>query len=65
MIIDSIFSNVYVKVPESDVSLQSILNDVAPKLDIPAEELVLLDSTLIPLRPDDERGKKKLCSTLY
>ena len=56
MSIDTIIANLYVKIPESEVSVNSILCDVAPKLDCPVEDLTILDSTLVPL-PDEDRGK--------
>ena len=42
--VDTIVSNVYIKIPDSNVSLQGILNEVAGKIGEPMEDLVLLDS---------------------
>ena len=43
-------------IPESEVSVNFILCDVAPKVDCPVEDLTILDSTLVP-QPDECRGK--------
>ena len=43
---DTIISNVYIKIPDSSVSLQSILNEVAGKIGEPPTDLILLDSTV-------------------
>lgn len=53
---DTIITNLYVKIPESEVSMQAILSDVAPKVDCAVEELTMLDSTLVPLTEED-RGE--------
>ena len=44
------------KIPESEVSMQAILSDVAPKVDCAVEDLTMLDSTLVPLTEED-RGE--------
>ena len=46
MCIDTIIINVYVKIPECEVSLRIILDDVAPKVDVPVDEPSFLGSTL-------------------
>ena len=52
---DTIISNVYVKIPDSSVSLQGILNEVAGKIGEPPTDLILLDSKFIEIG-DDSRG---------
>ena len=54
--VDTIVSNVYVKIPDSMVSLQGILNEVAGKIGEPPADLILLDSKFIEIG-DDSRGK--------
>ena len=46
----------YIKIPDSNVSLQGILNEVAGKIGEPMADLVLLDSKFIEIG-DDSRGK--------
>ena len=55
--VDTIISNVYmyIKIPDSSVSLQSILNEVAGKIGEPPTDLILLDSKFIEIG-DDSRG---------
>ena len=54
--VDTITSNVYIKIPDSNVSLQGILNEVAAKIGEPPADFILLDSKLIEIG-DDSRGK--------
>ena len=53
--VHTIISNVYIKIPDSSVSLQSILNEVAGKIGEPPTDLILLDSKFIEIG-DDSRG---------
>lgn len=41
--------NVYIQVPESAVSVSTILQEAGKKVGIPAEELIILDSKWIPV----------------
>ena len=54
--VDMIISNVYIKIPDSSVSLQAILGEVARKIGESPTELILLDSKFIEIG-DDSRGK--------
>ena len=53
---DTIISNVYIKIPDSSVSLQAMLGEVAGKIGESPTELILLDSKFIEIG-DDSRGK--------
>ena len=55
MCVDSIISNVYIKIPDSNVSLQTILSEVAAKIGESPNDLILLDSKFIEIG-DDSRG---------
>ena len=44
--------NVYVKIPESSVSVPAILSEIALKVSIPSEDLVILDSKYIHVTDD-------------
>lgn len=50
----SFVTNLYLKMPESDVSLEGIIASASPKVDIPAQQLVPLDSGFLPLTGDDK-----------
>ena len=52
IIIDSTNDNVYVKIPESSVSVPSILSEIGMKASIQPEELVILDSKFLPITDD-------------
>ena len=53
--VDSIISNVYIKIPDSNVSLQTILSEVAAKIGESPSDLILLDSKFVEIG-DDIRG---------
>ena len=55
VIIDSTDDNVYIKVPECSVSVTAILAAVGQKVSIPPDDLVLLDSKIIPV--SNEKGQ--------
>lgn len=59
MCIDTVISNLYLKIPESEVSLDAILTAAGPKVDVAMEQLVLLDSTFVPVT-DDGKGRQKV-----
>ena len=44
--------NVYVKIPKSSVSVPAILSEIALKVSIPSEDLVILDSKYINVTDD-------------
>lgn len=44
--------NVYVKIPESSVSVPAILSEIALKVSIPSEDLVILDLKYIHVTDD-------------
>ena len=50
--VDTIIFNVYIKIPDSSVSLQSIMNEVAGKIGEPPTDLILLDSRFIEIGDD-------------
>ena len=56
MCVDSIVSNVYVKIPDDTVCTQAILSDVAAKIGADDKELTLLDSKFVPVTDDDDKG---------
>ena len=57
IMIDSIVSNVYIKIADSAVSGQTILSEVATKIGCEATELVILDSKLVEV--SDDKGKNR------
>ena len=56
MCVDSIVSNVYVKIPDDNVCTQTILRDIAAKIGTDEKELTLLDSKFVPVTDDDDKG---------
>lgn len=60
--IESTSENVYVKIPESSVSVPAILSEIGMKLAIQSEELVILDSKYIHVT--DDKGQCG-CSVSY
>lgn len=62
IVIDSIISNVYIKIADSSVSGQSILSAVASKVDCEATDLVILDVKFIEV--SDDKGKEQLASDI-
>lgn len=50
--IDSTNDNVYIRIPESAVSVLSILSEIGPKLSLQQDDLVLLDAKFIPVSDD-------------
>lgn len=58
IIVDTILNNIYVRVPESAVSVPAILSEVAKKMGVNPEDLVVLDSKI--LRVSDDKGMYSL-----
>ena len=56
MCVDSIISNSYIKIVESEVSPQAIIAEVAAKISVAEDELILLDSKFVPLTDADNTG---------
>ena len=52
IIVLSTDDNVYVKIPESSITVSSILSEVGRKVSIVTENLVLLDSKMLPVADD-------------
>ena len=52
MVIESTDDNIYVKVPESIVSVRTILAAIGEKITIASDDLVLLDSKFFPISDD-------------
>ena len=52
VVVDSTLNNVYVRIPESTVSVPCILSDIGKKTSIDPEELVILDNKMIPVSDD-------------
>lgn len=57
MCVDSIISNVYIKIPDDNVCTQAILCDIASKISSSERELTLLDSKFVPVTDDDDKGE--------
>jgi len=49
IIVDSTNDNVYIKIPESSVSVAAIVSEISTKVSHQPEELIILDSKLIPV----------------
>lgn len=47
--VESTDDNVYIKIPESSVSVPAILSEIGAKVSIQPDELVILDSKCIPV----------------
>ena len=58
--VDSIITNVYIKIPDDNVSTQTVLTEIACKINSDENELVLLDSKFIPVTDDDDKGQNTL-----
>jgi hypothetical protein len=56
IVIDSIISNVYVKIADSSVSGQAVLSAVASKVACESIDLVILDAKFVEV--SDDKGKK-------
>ena len=56
MCVDSIVSNVYVKIPDDSVCTQAIPSDIAAKIGTDDKDLTLLDSKFVPVTDDDDKG---------
>lgn len=56
MCVDTIISNVYIRIPDDNVCTQAILSDIAPKISAEERELTLLDSKFVPVTDDDDKG---------
>ena len=52
VVVDSTLNNVYVRIPESTVSVPCILSEIGKKTSIDPEELVILDNKMIPVSDD-------------
>lgn len=63
--VDSIISNIYVRIPDDAVSTQAILSDVAAKTSTDERELTLVDSKFVPITDDDDKGMCKLIDSLF
>ena len=55
MVVESTDDNVYIKIPESSVSTQSILSAIGPKIAMSGDDLIVLDSKFIPV--SDDKGQ--------
>lgn len=53
--VDSIVTNVYIRIPDDNVSTQSILSEVSSKI-CEESDLVLLDSKFVPITDEAEKG---------
>lgn len=60
MCVDSIISNIYVRIPDDAISTQAILSEVAAKTSTDERELTLVDSKFVPITDDDDKGMCKL-----
>lgn len=56
MCVDSIISNTYIKIAEDNVSPQAIVAEVAAKISVSEDELILLDPKFVPLTDADNPG---------
>ena len=63
MCVDSITSNVYIKIPDDNVCTQAILCDIASKISSSERELTLLESKFVPVT-DDDKGEYIIISML-
>lgn len=54
--VDSIVSNVYIKIPDDNVCTQAILSDIAAKIGTDDKDLTLLNSKFVPVTDDDDKG---------
>ena len=54
--VDSIITNVYIRIPDDNVGTRSILGDVASKIGAEENDLILLDSKFVPITDDDDKG---------
>ena len=61
--VNSTLSNVYIKVPESSVSVPAILAEIGKKTSTDPEELTVLDSKLLPVT--DDKGKCNCNNYMY
>ena len=59
IVVDSIISNVYVKIPDSSVSGQEILSAVATKVGCDVNELMMLDAKFVEIT--DDKGSSQEC----
>ena len=59
--VEIIDENIYVKIPESTISVESVVSIVSQKTGIPIEDLVLLDSQMVPI----SEGKGQLTHSQY
>ena len=65
MCVNSIISNVYIKIPDDNVCTQAILCDIASKISSSERELTLLDSKFVPVTDDDDKGEYIIISMLW
>lgn len=55
IVVDSTIDNVYLKIPESSISVSGILSSIGEKIaDVAGEDLVLLDAKLFPISDADK-----------
>lgn len=57
--VDTIMSNVYIRIADDNVCAQTILADIAMKSGAEENELTLLDSKFIPVTDDGDKGEHK------
>ena len=55
--VHSIITNVYIKIPDDNVTIQNILSEVALKISCEGGEMTLLDSKFAPLTDDEDKGQ--------
>jgi dTDP-D-glucose 4,6-dehydratase len=63
ILVDHTINNIYIKVPENVVSVQSILSAVATKVSCEANELVILDVKFLEI--SDDKGEVYLYLQLF
>ena len=57
--VESTIDSIYVKIPQNSVCVSGILEEVAMRVGMPAEDFVLLDAKFVPVS-NDERGSSGL-----
>ncbi len=56
VVVENTIDNIYVKVPDSSVSVATILEEVGSRISVTAEDLLILDAKLVPVS-SEERGE--------
>ena len=54
VLVDIPEENVYVRIPERNVSINTILSEMEKRINIPENELIILDSGCVPVTDDDK-----------